>query len=91
MSNDRINEMPICAKLLYRPQIICDGRVVAESDCVNPDGLEAAALIKELVDALEAIQVDYCRELCGGVPPDGDQEHWPECAKAAAALERARR
>jgi hypothetical protein len=61
MSNDRINELPICAKLLYRPQIICDGRVVAESDCVNPDGPEAAALLKGLVEALEVARGEIAR------------------------------
>jgi hypothetical protein len=84
MSNDRINELPICAKLLYRPQIICDGRVVAESDCVNPDGLEAAAIIKELVEACGPL-VHY--HATGGHEGDGSDA---ACKRAEAALAKAR-
>jgi hypothetical protein len=58
MSNDRINELPICAKLLAPTER------TRNSDFgpafVNPDGLEAAALIETLVDALEEIGLRAC-------------------------------
>jgi hypothetical protein len=53
MSNDRINELPICAKLTRDR----NGAYAGPIDClVNPDGPEAAALLKELVEALERIR-----------------------------------
>jgi hypothetical protein len=79
MSNDRINELPIVAKLLAPTER------TRNSDFgpafVNPDGLEAAALIKELYEALR---------LCGRDYAITEMLSEQTIAKAKAALSKAR-
>jgi hypothetical protein len=68
MSNDRINELPIVAKLNKLSSAIraefdaatLGGLSVAALDCAAPMA-EAAALIKELVEALEEIGASNIR------------------------------
>jgi hypothetical protein len=60
MSNDRINELPIVAKLTREyTRIPGTGQRL-----VNPDGPEAAALLKELVEAGEEIRNLVDRSSC---------------------------
>jgi hypothetical protein len=60
MSNDRINELPIVAKLTREWPVSTRSPFLGSAP-VNPDGPEAAALLKGLVEALEVARGEIAR------------------------------
>jgi hypothetical protein len=59
MNADRINELPICARLTHT--LVSGITGTTKEHLVNPDGPEASALIETLVDALEEIGASNIR------------------------------